>query len=129
MFLQTFPRTDLLLDNESQGSGVFLPELEEPEYCNAQNTALWELHTLRGRAVLSYSTTPLSSLTPPPPTWFMSEQYVFTFSSSSYCQNAHACFLECLLWERYLNTVLLRLLCTFLKKQNVMELCNEHMEI
>ncbi|CAH6960280.1 nucleolar complex protein 3 homolog [Phodopus roborovskii] len=47
VLMHTFPRTDLLLDNESQGSGVFLPELEEPEYCNAQNTALWELHTLR----------------------------------------------------------------------------------
>ncbi|XP_008072774.1 nucleolar complex protein 3 homolog [Carlito syrichta] len=47
ILMQTFPKTDLLLDNESQGSGVFLPELDEPEYCNAQNTALWELHTLR----------------------------------------------------------------------------------
>ncbi|XP_036024194.1 nucleolar complex protein 3 homolog [Onychomys torridus] len=47
ILMHTFPRTDLLLDSESQGSGVFLPELEEPEYCNAQNTALWELHTLR----------------------------------------------------------------------------------
>lgn len=47
ILMHTFPRTDLLLDNESQGSGVFLPELEEPEYCNAQNTALWELHALR----------------------------------------------------------------------------------
>ncbi|XP_074089440.1 nucleolar complex protein 3 homolog [Macrotis lagotis] len=45
--MHTFPKTDLLLDNESQGSGIFLPELDEPEYCNAQNTALWELHTLR----------------------------------------------------------------------------------
>jgi nucleolar complex protein 3 len=52
IFLQTFPKTDLLLDNESQGSGVFLPELDEPEYCNAQNTALWELHMLRVRAAL-----------------------------------------------------------------------------
>ncbi|XP_045709941.1 nucleolar complex protein 3 homolog [Phyllostomus hastatus] len=47
ILMHTFPKTDLLLDNESQGSGVFLPELDEPEYCNAQNTALWELHTLR----------------------------------------------------------------------------------
>ncbi|CAO2585346.1 Nucleolar complex protein 3 homolog [Lemmus lemmus] len=47
ILMHTFPRTDLLLDHESQGSGVFLPELEEPEYCNAQNTALWELQTLR----------------------------------------------------------------------------------
>ncbi|XP_033080927.1 nucleolar complex protein 3 homolog isoform X3 [Trachypithecus francoisi] len=47
ILMHTFPKTDLLLDSESQGSGVFLPELDEPEYCNAQNTALWELHTLR----------------------------------------------------------------------------------
>ncbi|XP_054839841.1 nucleolar complex protein 3 homolog isoform X2 [Eublepharis macularius] len=44
--MHTFPKADLLLDNESQGSGLYLPELEEPEYCNAQNTALWELHIL-----------------------------------------------------------------------------------
>ncbi|XP_049646356.1 nucleolar complex protein 3 homolog [Suncus etruscus] len=47
ILMHTFPKTDLLLDNESQGSGVFLPELDEPEYCNAQNSALWELHALR----------------------------------------------------------------------------------
>ncbi|XP_044276584.1 nucleolar complex protein 3 homolog isoform X1 [Varanus komodoensis] len=45
--IHVFPRTDLLLDNESQGSGLYLPELDEPEYCNAQNTALWELHILQ----------------------------------------------------------------------------------
>uniref|UniRef100_A0A4W5QV57 Nucleolar complex protein 3 homolog n=1 Tax=Hucho hucho TaxID=62062 RepID=A0A4W5QV57_9TELE len=45
--MHTFPKCDILLDNEAQGSGVFLPELDEPEYCNPQNTALWELHTLR----------------------------------------------------------------------------------
>lgn len=43
---QTFPKCDLLLDDESQGSGVYLPELEEPEFCNPHNTALWELHLL-----------------------------------------------------------------------------------
>ncbi|KAF1373445.1 hypothetical protein PFLUV_G00238930 [Perca fluviatilis] len=42
-----FPKCDLLLDNEVQGSGFYLPELDEPEHCNAQNTALWELHTLQ----------------------------------------------------------------------------------
>ncbi|XP_053464298.1 nucleolar complex protein 3 homolog [Nycticebus coucang] len=47
ILMHTFPKTDLLLDNESQGSGVFLPELDEPEYCNAQNTALRELHALQ----------------------------------------------------------------------------------
>ncbi|XP_077310365.1 nucleolar complex protein 3 homolog [Lithobates pipiens] len=45
--LQTFSKTDILLDNESQGSGLYLPELDEPEYCNVQNTALWELHCLQ----------------------------------------------------------------------------------
>ncbi|XP_021431464.2 nucleolar complex protein 3 homolog [Oncorhynchus mykiss] len=45
--MHTFPKCDILLDNEAQGSGVFLPELDEPEYCNPQNTALWELHTLK----------------------------------------------------------------------------------
>ncbi|NXK48911.1 NOC3L protein, partial [Chauna torquata] len=47
VLMQTFPKMDLLLDNESQGSGIFLPELNEPEHCNAQNTALWELHLLQ----------------------------------------------------------------------------------
>uniref|UniRef100_A0A8C4YQG5 Nucleolar complex protein 3 homolog n=1 Tax=Gopherus evgoodei TaxID=1825980 RepID=A0A8C4YQG5_9SAUR len=47
ILMQTFPKTDLLLDNEAHGSGLYLPELDEPECCNAQNTALWELHALR----------------------------------------------------------------------------------
>ncbi|NXF35844.1 NOC3L protein, partial [Nyctibius bracteatus] len=47
VLMQTFPKMDLLLDNESQGSGVYLAELDEPEHCNAQNTALWELHLLQ----------------------------------------------------------------------------------
>ncbi|NXQ91147.1 NOC3L protein, partial [Nyctibius grandis] len=47
VLMQTFPKMDLLLDNESQGSGVYIPELDEPEHCNAQNTALWELHLLQ----------------------------------------------------------------------------------
>lgn len=45
--MHAFPKCDLLLDNEVQGSGLYLPELDEPEHCNAQNTALWELHTLQ----------------------------------------------------------------------------------
>ncbi|NXL45335.1 NOC3L protein, partial [Podilymbus podiceps] len=47
VLMHTFPKMDLLLDNESQGSGVYLPEVDEPEHCNAQNTALWELHLLQ----------------------------------------------------------------------------------
>ncbi|KAM6897544.1 nucleolar complex protein 3 homolog [Xenentodon cancila] len=45
--MHAFPRCDFLLDNEIQGSGSYLAELDEPEHCNAQNTALWELHTLQ----------------------------------------------------------------------------------
>ncbi|XP_047464807.1 nucleolar complex protein 3 homolog isoform X2 [Mugil cephalus] len=45
--MHSFPKCDFLLDNEIQGSGFYLPELDEPEHCNAQNTALWELHTLQ----------------------------------------------------------------------------------
>uniref|UniRef100_A0A673BJK1 Nucleolar complex protein 3 homolog n=1 Tax=Sphaeramia orbicularis TaxID=375764 RepID=A0A673BJK1_9TELE len=45
--LHAFPKCDFLLDNEVQGSGFYLPELDEPEHCNAQNTALWELHLLQ----------------------------------------------------------------------------------
>lgn len=47
-FLQNHKRVDVLLDTDtSQGSGVFLPELEEPEYCNAITTAVWELHLMK----------------------------------------------------------------------------------
>ncbi|XP_035764682.1 nucleolar complex protein 3 homolog [Neolamprologus brichardi] len=45
--MHSFPKCDFLLDNEIQGSGFYLPKLDEPEHCNAQNTALWELHTLQ----------------------------------------------------------------------------------
>ncbi|XP_069581246.1 nucleolar complex protein 3 homolog [Brachyistius frenatus] len=45
--MHSFPKCDFLLDNEIQGSGFYLQELNEPEHCNAQNTALWELHTLQ----------------------------------------------------------------------------------
>uniref|UniRef100_A0AAR2JW79 Nucleolar complex protein 3 homolog n=1 Tax=Pygocentrus nattereri TaxID=42514 RepID=A0AAR2JW79_PYGNA len=45
--VHTFPKCDILLDNDMQGSGVYLPELDEPEYCNPQNTCQWELHTLK----------------------------------------------------------------------------------
>jgi nucleolar complex protein 3 len=37
----------LLFDNETQGSGVYLPELPEPEHCHAHNTMLWELSLLK----------------------------------------------------------------------------------
>lgn len=37
----------MLLDLEANsGNGSFMPELEEPEHCNAGSTSLWELHAL-----------------------------------------------------------------------------------
>ncbi|GFY57764.1 nucleolar complex protein 3 homolog [Trichonephila inaurata madagascariensis] len=40
--------SDILLDPESSiGSGAFLPEIGDPDHCNAQSTALWELHLLK----------------------------------------------------------------------------------
>lgn len=46
--LQNVKGADILIDSESSvGSGVFHPEMEDPEYCNAQSTALWELHILK----------------------------------------------------------------------------------
>ncbi|KAL4231174.1 Nucleolar complex protein 3 [Mactra antiquata] len=43
----TYSYTDILLDNDTQGSGVFLPEIDDPEHSNSHNTALWELTTLK----------------------------------------------------------------------------------
>ncbi|KAH0623607.1 hypothetical protein JD844_006539 [Phrynosoma platyrhinos] len=57
--IHTFPKSDLLLDNESQGSGLYLPELDEPEYCNAQNTALWELHALQMNRMTVHHRSPM----------------------------------------------------------------------
>lgn len=38
--------TDLLFDIEYQFNGIYKPELPEPDYANAQNSVLWELHLL-----------------------------------------------------------------------------------
>ena len=35
------------MDNEPQGSGSYLPDLDDPEHCNAHNAMLWELTLLR----------------------------------------------------------------------------------
>ena len=46
--IQTSKDADILLDlDKSVGQGKFLPELEDPEYSNASNTALWELLLLK----------------------------------------------------------------------------------
>lgn len=42
--LQLNKYVDVLLDtDETFGTGKFLPELDDPEYCNAGSTALYEL--------------------------------------------------------------------------------------
>ncbi|XP_054710783.1 nucleolar complex protein 3 homolog [Uloborus diversus] len=40
--------SDILLDSESLfGNGIYLPEMEDPEHCNATSTRLWEFHILK----------------------------------------------------------------------------------
>lgn len=41
------PKTELLYENEGLGSGVYLPEMEDPEYCKPEASALWDLHLLK----------------------------------------------------------------------------------
>jgi nucleolar complex protein 3 len=47
IMIQNHGQCDILLDTENYGSGVFLPEVEDPEYSNSNATRLWELHLLR----------------------------------------------------------------------------------
>lgn len=44
---QTDKMSDLLYDTEGHGSGTFMPEVEDPEHCSANNTSLFELYVLR----------------------------------------------------------------------------------
>lgn len=45
--LLVHPSTETLLETDSEGtSGVFSPEIEDPEHCNASASSLWELHYL-----------------------------------------------------------------------------------
>ena len=41
--------TSRLLDTESVASGLYRPEVDDPEYCGAGNTLLYELTALRVR--------------------------------------------------------------------------------
>lgn len=51
---------DILLDTDSSvGEGRFLPDVDDPEYCNASNTALYEMTSLAKHyhpVVVSYAT-------------------------------------------------------------------------
>ncbi|XP_028414221.1 nucleolar complex protein 3 homolog [Dendronephthya gigantea] len=42
-FLQMNAKSGIILDNDCAGSGVFRPEIKDPEYSNADSTTLWEL--------------------------------------------------------------------------------------
>ncbi|CAB4012851.1 nucleolar complex 3 homolog [Paramuricea clavata] len=42
-FLQMNTMSGMILDNDCAGSGVFRPEISDPEYSNADSTTLWEL--------------------------------------------------------------------------------------
>lgn len=46
--LQLCKTTEILLDTDSSvGEGLYQPELDDPEYCNAHRTAAWELVALQ----------------------------------------------------------------------------------
>ena len=47
LLLQDHSKADILMDTEHFGGGSFLPELDDPEFCNANATRVWELHLLR----------------------------------------------------------------------------------
>ncbi|XP_053407293.1 nucleolar complex protein 3 homolog [Mercenaria mercenaria] len=46
-FMLIYNYTDILLDNDAQGSGIYLPDVDDPEHCHAHNAALWELTLLQ----------------------------------------------------------------------------------
>jgi len=42
-----YPRTQQLLDNEYKGTGVYSPEIDDPEHCNAFAATAWEFTLLK----------------------------------------------------------------------------------
>ncbi|ESO02617.1 hypothetical protein HELRODRAFT_94691 [Helobdella robusta] len=45
--IRNYPKCEVLLDTDSIGNGKYDPESDNPDFCNAQNTSLFELHLLR----------------------------------------------------------------------------------
>ena len=45
--LINFAKADILLDNENSGCGLFRSDTEDPEFCNASSTQLYEMHLAR----------------------------------------------------------------------------------
>eukprot|EP00698_Gefionella_okellyi_P017571 TRINITY_DN515_c0_g1_i1.p1 TRINITY_DN515_c0_g1~~TRINITY_DN515_c0_g1_i1.p1 ORF type:complete len:550 (-),score=77.15 TRINITY_DN515_c0_g1_i1:1416-3065(-) len=46
-FMQKYPQVRRLLDTETTASGVYLPELDDPEHCNAFASSAWELSLMQ----------------------------------------------------------------------------------
>lgn len=44
---QTYKFSEILFDVDAQGSGVYLPYLDDPEHCCANSTTLWELYLMK----------------------------------------------------------------------------------
>lgn len=62
--LNSFSKADILIDAESLGAGLFSVEAEDPEFCNAHSTQLYELNLLRkhfNNLVQNYSTNLLTN--------------------------------------------------------------------
>lgn len=47
MLMRDHPKCEILLDTEHFAPGTFLPELDDPDFCNAEASRLWELHVLK----------------------------------------------------------------------------------
>jgi nucleolar complex protein 3 len=46
--LHNYKKTSILLHTDSNiGEGIYLPEVNDPEYCNANCTSLWEIVALQ----------------------------------------------------------------------------------
>ncbi|RWS31182.1 nucleolar complex protein 3-like protein [Leptotrombidium deliense] len=45
--MQNYKQSDILLDTEKCGSGVYLQDASDPEFSNANASTLWELHLFR----------------------------------------------------------------------------------
>uniref|UniRef100_A0A6B2KZ52 Nucleolar complex protein 3 homolog n=1 Tax=Arcella intermedia TaxID=1963864 RepID=A0A6B2KZ52_9EUKA len=45
-----YPKTQLLLDNQYRGSGIFLPDVDDPEHQNALASTAWEFALLQNHA-------------------------------------------------------------------------------
>ncbi|RWS06914.1 nucleolar complex protein 3-like protein [Dinothrombium tinctorium] len=56
--MQNHKQSDILIDTDKCGNGVYLPEAEDPEFSNANASTLWELHLLRNhyqKSIRNYS--------------------------------------------------------------------------